>query len=148
MKNLLQATIQDFEHDQILYTAKKHWISFVLPVIMIIIGSLGVIFISFGMGIVKVIGFGLLYILYKGIVAILISLNTKVYLTETHLTISQGIFGKTITDIPLNKLEGIYLTQNLFGKILNFGSLLVSTGGVNQSYVIKNPMELRSKIIN
>lgn len=148
MKNLLQATIQDFEHDQILYTAKKHWISFVLPVIMIIIGSLGVIFISFGMGIVKVIGFGLLYILYKGIVAILISLNTKVYLTETHLTISQGVFGKTITDIPLNKLEGIYLTQNLFGKILNFGSLLVSTGGVNQSYVIKNPMELRSKIIN
>jgi len=148
MKNLLDSSVQPEIAPNILYTASKHWISFVLPVIFILLGIIGIVFTTFGMGMLRLIGFGLLYLLHRGVSTILTILNTKIYLTEGHLTISQGVLGKTITDVPIHKLEGIYLTQNLLGKILNFGSLFVSTGGVNQSYVIKNPIELRSKIIN
>lgn len=148
MKNLLDSSVQSENSPNIIYTASKHWISFVLPTIFILLGIIGIVFTSFGIGVLRIFGFGLLYLFYKGVTSILIILNTKIYLTEGHLTVSQGVFGKTITDVPINKLEGIYLTQNLLGKMFNFGSLLVSTGGVNQSYVIKNPMELRSKIIN
>ena len=95
----------------------------------------------------KLIGFGLLYLLYKGVVAILKFINTKIYLTEDHLTVSHGIFGKSVNDIPLNKLEAVFLNQNFLGRILNYGTLTTSTGEITQAYVIKNPMELRSKIV-
>lgn len=147
MNNLLNSSFQSERDSKILYTANKHWISLVIPIIYILVGLVGIVFTSFGVGFLKLIGLGLLYLLYKGIIAILKYINTKIYLTEDHLTVTYGILGKSVNDIPLNKLEAVILTQNFLGRILNFGTLTASTGDVTQAYVIKNPMELRSKII-
>ena len=149
MKNLLLTSEnnENFALPNIIYTAKSHWITYVGPVMGILIGSMGIILLSFGMGWMKFIGTALLLIFGKAVLKVLIKITTKIYLTTDYLTISKGIISKDVLDVPINKLEGIYLTQNLLGKIFNFGTLMVSTGGINQSYVIKNPMELRNKII-
>lgn len=147
MKNLLNSSVQSERTPIVLYTASKHWISLVIPIIYILLGLVGIVFTSFGVGMLKLMGFGLLYLLYKGVVAILKFINTKIYLTEDHLTVSHGILGKSVNDIPLNKLEAVFLNQNFLGRILNYGTLTTSTGEITQAYVIKNPMELRSKIV-
>ncbi|WP_175623332.1 PH domain-containing protein [Chryseobacterium schmidteae] len=147
MNNLLNSSFRTANTTNILYTANKHWISLVIPTIFVLLGLVGIVFTSFGVGLLRLIGFGLLYLMYKGIVAILKYIYTKIYLTEEHLTVTYGILGKSVNDIPLNKLEAVILTQNFLGRILNFGTLTASTGDVTQAYVIKNPLELRSKII-
>lgn len=40
----------------------------------------------------------------------------------------------------------MHLSQSYLGKEINCGTLIVSTGGVTQSYFIENPMELREQI--
>lgn len=147
MENLLTTETKEFQNMKILYKAKKHWLYFVVPCLQMLIGSFGFVCVAFAGGIIKLFGFLLIYIFLKGLFALLLKIKTDIFLTENHLTISKGFFGSTITDIPLNKLEGISLSQNALGKLLNFGSLFVSTGGVHQTYLIKNPLELRSKII-
>lgn len=150
MKNLLDINpeLKVVNKKEILYVAKKHWISFVIPISMMIIGIVGVLPVFFGIGILRIIGFGLLYILFKGLTILLKNISTKVYVTEDHITISQGFLTNTINDISLKKLEGIYLGQGIFGRMLNYGTLFVSTGEVAQQYTIKNPIELRKYIIN
>ncbi|PTT33629.1 hypothetical protein DBR28_14425, partial [Chryseobacterium sp. HMWF028] len=65
-----------------------------------------------------------------------------------YLSISTGIFSQTIIDISLKKMEGMQLYQTWIGKALNYGTLIISTGGVTHSYSISNPTELREKIID
>lgn len=47
----------------------------------------------------------------------------RVSITENHLTLSKGVFSKNISDISLNKFEGLQLHQSILGKQLNFGNL-------------------------
>ena len=149
MENLLKSSKpQSFNPINITYTAPKHWISYLLPIVLIVVGSIGIIPMIFGYGYLRLIAMFLLFLLFKGVKKLLEIRNTKIYLTETHISISQGVFSKIVTDISLQKLEGIQLYQNFIGKILNYGTLEISTGNISQKYTIKNPTELRSLIVN
>jgi hypothetical protein len=148
MKNLLETTTFQESNHLIIYEAQKHWISLVIPILFIVVGIIGILPAVSGAGILKFIGFFLLFLLFKGLKALLSFINIKIYLTENYLTIIQGVFGKTTLDIPIQKLEGIILNQNFLGKMLNFGTLTVTTGEVAQQYIIKNPEELRDVILN
>lgn len=74
--------------------------------------------------------------------------STKIYLTDQHLCISAGIFNTTILDISLDKIEGIELQKSVFGKMMNYGNLLISTGEITQRISISKPEEMRLKILN
>ncbi|MBW1619040.1 MULTISPECIES: PH domain-containing protein [Empedobacter] len=150
MKNLL-AESEGF-NPTINYEAKIHWISYVIPVFFIIIGSVGVIsFLLLGykymLGLVGIISLFLIYLFIRGLLRLLKNRSTKIYVTDTHLTFSTGILGKTLFDLSLNKLEGMYQHQSFLGKALNFGTLVVTTGGVTHTYFIEYPMELRNAIM-
>lgn len=144
MRNLLKSQ----SDTEVVYKAEKHWTSYILPIIFTVIGMVGILPVIFGSGSVRIIGIILLYVFFKGAKSLAEIIKTKIYLTKDYITISTGIFGSTVSDISLEKLEGISLSQNFIGKLLNFGTLYVSTGEVRQRYIIKNPMQLRSKIIN
>ncbi|NAW51885.1 PH domain-containing protein [Elizabethkingia argentiflava] len=150
MKNLLKDT--ETFNPIIHYEAKIHWISYVLPVFFIIIGSVGVI--SFLLLEYKdmidfpgLISLFLIYLFIRGLLRLLRNRSTKIYITDNHLTFSTGILGKTLSDLSLNKLEGMLLHQSFLGKALNFGTLVVTTGDVTNTYFIEHPMELRNAIM-
>lgn len=147
MKDLLT----DFKtsSESINYEARIHWISYVIPVLFIVVGILGILslLINFNLGIIGIISLFLAFLFVKGVIKIIQNKNTKIYITDNYLTFSTGILGKTFSDISLSKLEGMQLNQSFLGKILNFGTLVVTTGEVTHSYVIENPMELRSALI-
>jgi len=96
----------------------------------------------------QILDIGLIYLFAKGLFKLLNNLNTKIYLRYKQLSIETGGLSKQVQDISINKLEGIVVTQNIIGKLFNFGSLIISTGGIHCNYYISNPMELRDKIIN
>lgn len=150
MKNLL-AESEAF-NPIIHYEARIHWISYVIPIFFIIIGSVGVIsFLLLGykymLGIVGFISLFLIYLFIRGLLRFLRNRSTKIYVTDNHLTFSTGILGKTLSDLSLNKLEGMHLHQSFLGKALNFGTLVATTGDVTNTYFIEHPMELRDAIM-
>ncbi|HFK5574901.1 hypothetical protein CMT52_20880 [Elizabethkingia anophelis] len=135
--------------EPIKYEAKIHWFSYVIPIFFIVIGSIGVLYFlllgyAFMFGFMGIISLFLIFLFIKGIIKIIRNKNTKIYVTDNYLTLSTGILGKTFSDISLNKVEGMWVHQSFLGKMLNFGSLIVTTGGVTHLYSIENPMELRS----
>lgn len=148
MRNLLSSTNVLSSNTGIEYEAEQHWITYVLPVLYVLIGIVGIVPVVFGFGLLRIIGFGLLFIFFKGAKRILEIYKTKIYLSSRHLCIQQGILNNSVHDIALEKLEGIHLAQSFIGKYLNFGTLYVSTGEVSQQYRIKDPFILRSKILN
>ncbi|WP_343642365.1 PH domain-containing protein [Chryseobacterium sp.] len=150
MKNLLADSEAHTPH--IYYTAKIHWISYIIPVLLILIGSVGVIsFLLLGYtsmaSIIGLFSLFLIYIFIKGLIRLLRSRSTKIYVTDNHLTFTTGVLGKTLFDLSLNKLEGMHLHQSFLGKVLNFGALVVTTGGVKNTFFIKHPLELRDAIL-
>src|SRR5690554_1967876 len=151
MKNLL--TDFDTTSEPVNYEAKIHWISYVIPVLYILIGSVGVLyFLLLGyksiFGFIGIIALFLVFLFVKGFIKLLRNRNTKIYVTDHYVSFSTGILGKTLFDLSLNKLEGMQLHQSLLGKTLNFGTLVVTTGDVTNSYFIENPMELRKILID
>lgn len=151
IKNLL--TDFDTTSEPVNYEAKIHWISYVVPVLYIIFGSLGVLYIlllgyKFILGFIGIIALSLAFLFVKGVIKLLRNRSTKVYVTDHHVSFSTGILGKTLSDLSLNKLEGMQLHQSLLEKTLNFGTLVVTTGDVTNSYFIENPMELRKVLLN
>lgn len=151
MKDLLT----DFKTSSksIYYEARVHWISYVIPVFFIVIGSVGVLYFlllgyKFMLGFMGIISLFLIFLFIKGIIKIIRNKNTKIYVTDNHLTFTTGILGKTLSDLSLNKLEGMQLQQSFLGKTLNFGTLVVTTGGMTHSYFIANPMELRNVLLH
>ena len=129
-----------------LYEPKNHWISYLIPIILLTIGSLGILSNLIDRGTFQISSLLYIYFLYTGVINLTKIINTKITLSENYLSISKGIFGRTITDISLEKLEGIFFSQNFIGKKLNFGILIITTGKIHQKYVIKDPMILREKI--
>ena len=145
MKDILIKTEIKVE-ENLRYEAKQHWIIYFLPIVYILLGLVGVIPVIFGVGLIRIISFLLIILLIIGIKNMIEISKTTIYLTDEYLTISTGIYATKISDIALQKLEAIQVTQNLLGKILNFGTLTVSTGEIIQRYRIKDPLLLRSKI--
>lgn len=151
MKDLLT----DFKtsSESINYEARVHWISYVIPVFFTIIGSVGVLYFlllgyKFMLGFIGIISLFLIFLFIKGIIKIIRNKNTKIYVTDNHLSFTTGIIGKTLSDLSLNKLEGMQLQQSFLGKTLNFGTLVVTNGGMTHSYFIENPMKLRNALIH
>lgn len=137
--------------DNITYRTKMHWLFNIIPIFMIIIGLLGfpIVFYSFGVfELMTVLGFVLIYVFYKGLLRLLKNLKTQILIHQNNLTIETGVFTTRIIDIPLNKFEGVWISQSLIGKVLNFGHLTIDTGGVMVSYPIINPLEFRKYLIN
>lgn len=132
----------------ILYRAKLHWISYIFPIIYIVIGALGIIPLFIFRGTFQVISFVLVLLFCKGIYTIIKKKSVQIYITQGYLSISSGVFSKSVIDVSLNKMEGMHFYQTWIGKAFNVGTIVVSTGGVVQKYSIGNPMELRKEIMN
>lgn len=149
MQNLLVNSKIMVETKPILFQARIHWISYVIPILFTILGSIGFFPLLFtkGTGIIQIFSLALVFLFVKGIIMLLNLYFTKIFITEAHLSISSGFITSNVVDIPLNRIEGVFLTQNFLEKSLNCGSLFVTTGLVNLKYRIAHPFELRKFII-
>lgn len=145
--------------NQPIYSTGLHWVSYISPLILIVLGLFGFpkLFTLFAeilegrtdiISMNNVLGLILMFILFRGVYSLLLNKSTAVLLFDRSLTFTKGILGKQYVDISLSKYEGLSLSQDIMGRILNYGTLSITTGGITQKYRIKNPMELREYLNN
>lgn len=68
-------------------------------------------------------------------------------ITDKRCIIKDGIIAVGVLDMSLDKYEGIAFSQGLLGRMLNFGDIIATTGGVTSEFSgIDMPYEIRNKL--
>lgn len=76
-------------------------------------------------------------------------LNSSLTVTDKMLIIKKGIVSTVSTEVPYTKINSINVRESLFGKILGYGDLVVSTGNDVSGVVfqgIQSPQEAKKAI--
>ncbi len=98
---------------------------------------------------------GLLLMLFYGLglvfwaIAILRYLTTELVITDKKIISKFGFIQRDTIEMLLPKIESIQVNQSILGRILNYGSVVVSGAGNPQAPVpgIANPIEFRKKFM-
>ena len=131
--------------EEIKYKADIHWYIFAYPVILLL---LSVFFSSAQTGFFHYVSlFLLLSGLFQLIKRILLKMGTEYVVTNKKVILKSGILSRDALELVLNKCEGIRINQSPMGRMLGFGSIVVTTGGVTNKFdFITNPIKFRNEI--
>ena len=134
--------------EEIRYVAKLHFFLFVQPIILLLIGAF---LASSPKEISAMTHYAGLLILFFGIVSllsrILIKVGSSYAVTNKRVILKTGVISRKAVDLVLAKCEGLHIKQSILGRIFNFGTITVTTGGVSSSYpYIADPLAFRKEI--
>ena len=74
-------------------------------------------------------------------------MGTEYVVTNKRVVLKSGILSRDALELMLNKCEGLRISQSIMGRIFGFGSILVTTGGVTNSFkFVANPTKFRNEI--
>ena len=131
--------------EEIKYKADIHWYIFAYPVILLLLSAF---FSSAQTGLFYYVSiFLLLSGLFQLIKRILLKMGAEYVVTNKKVILKSGILNRDALELVLNKCEGIRNNQSLMGRMLGFGSIVVTTGGVTNKFdFITNPIKFRNEI--
>jgi uncharacterized membrane protein YdbT with pleckstrin-like domain len=68
-------------------------------------------------------------------------------ITNKRVIIKTGLIARYTLELNLSKIESVNIDQNIWGRILGYGSIqIIGTGGTKENYInIKKPLEFRKK---
>lgn len=125
--------------EEVKYKASLHWIIYVPAILWLVLG-----FIFEEAGIAWVFVAVALFSFGR---AILRKLGSEFVLTNKRVVLRQGIISRKTVEVLLAKCEGISVNQGIFGRILGFGTLVVTTGGATSHFdFVKRPVEFRNRV--
>jgi uncharacterized membrane protein YdbT with pleckstrin-like domain len=115
-------------NETVLYQTKLHWWVFVTGGIILL---LGILFMgqSNGFG-----GFLILISLIMLGAAYLNWSSSEFVITNKRVILKTGFLRRRLVEIQLNKAEGLVVEQGIIGRMLNFGGVLVTSGGVQNAF--------------
>lgn len=134
--------------EEIKYVAKLHFFLFVQPILLLLIGA---ILASSPKEISAITHYAGLLILFFGIISllsrILIKVGSSYAVTNKRVVLKTGVISRRAVDLVLAKCEGLHIKQSVLGRIFNFGTITVTTGGASSSYpYIADPLAFRKEI--
>ena len=133
------------QDEKILYRAKLHWALFLGPIIWLI---LAIIFLASGPE-SALVGVILLFVAMIHGLSSLIDFTTSEFgLTDKRVVCKTGFIRRRSMEVLLSKVEGIQVNQSILGRILGYGSIIVTgTGGIQNPFKrIIAPLEFRNKV--
>jgi membrane protein YdbS with pleckstrin-like domain len=158
------------EGEEVLYTPQLHWIFVVKPLLyslpffalLLVLWFMGdsLAAVSDEMGydlwvpvqvlVRQVFLAGLLVFLVVFICRILQYINTEYGVTSKRLLIKKGVLRLTTAEIPTDRIESIYCTQGILGRIFHYGTMgIAGIGGTMPVfYMVARPYGLRRKIVD
>lgn len=75
-------------------------------------------------------------------------LGTQIRITNTRLSAKKGVIHTEEMESALNKVTSVKVSQNIFGKIFNYGTIFVNTAGGNYKFdYIPNPKHIKELIM-
>lgn len=136
------------ENEKVVYSAQLHPIVYFWPIIMGIV-AIAVMAIPMGKDVEFVIklaaGFILLVIAFIWCVSI--NGGKQYVVTTRRLIFKRGIIKRTSMELLLRKCEGVKIEQSVMGRLLNYGTVIVTTGEASSSYShIKSPLTFSTQI--
>lgn len=139
-------------NEKIVAWAEHHWWGLVGPIVWVSIGigisltplwnkNNDIRMISVLLG--AIVAFVAIFILAGD----LITYYTSEYaVTNKKIVMKVGWIRRTTLEVFLGRIEGFSVDQGIVGRIFNFGTIVISTGGVSQSFhLIADPMTFRKQ---
>lgn len=136
------------QDEQIRYSTKLHWIIFIFPILLIVIGiCLALVFSLHSAALI----FGTLFFLVGILLGVprLITYKTSEFaVTNKRVLIKVGFIKRHSLELLLQKVEGIGVDQDISGRIFGYGTIIVTgTGGTKEPFKkIANPLEFRKQV--
>lgn len=137
--------------NDIVFTAKLHWIIFFVPVLSFLVclmagwyfrsnpqidygGLPSHLIVFFG-------GFALIWILMTWVTYYFSSLTIQ----KKRVIIRTGVIVRQTVDVPLAKIETIDIRQSILGSLLNYGMLVITGTGGSHQFInyIQKPLTCR-----
>jgi uncharacterized membrane protein YdbT with pleckstrin-like domain len=133
--------------EQIEYRANLHWLVFILPTLLLIAAIW--LFFSLGGTVAKFLAVILIVgVLVTGLHALVERMTSEFAVTNKRVLIKTGLIRRHSLETLLGKVESIGVSQSILGRILGFGTIVISgTGGSKEPFHrIANPMMFRRRV--
>ena len=128
--------------ERVIYRGKLHWVIFLKPAALCLLGCVFLFIQSIVGAIVLLIG-GI-----AALPALIDYLSSEFGVTNKRVIIKVGFIRRRTLELLLRHVEAISVDQSFTGRIFNFGSLtLTGTGGVRELFHnVTAPLEFRRRI--
>jgi len=137
-------------NEKIVYRAQLHWWIYGKAVLSLILGI--VVFALWGKTEAVKILSGLLVLI--GLIG-LISAYTRASSSEFAVTnrrimMKTGIANRRLIELQLNRSEGLVIDQGIIGRIFNYGTIIIRSGGTMEEIFspVADPYEFKRQINN
>ena len=143
------------DNEEIIYLTRRHKIIFTWPVIWLLVSA--VIFgIKWFVVFRPEVDFALM--IFSGIFlaaafvhALVIWINyqcAEFGITNQRVIVKEGFLKRKTSEVFLKSVESVQVDQSLWGRMLNFGTVIVSgTGGVSDPLnLIRNPLDFKKQV--
>ena len=135
--------------ERIVYRTRPHWILFGGPLFLAIVGiALGVT-LELAAGDYWYAGAALIAVaLLLAVPPTIRYLSSDFAVTDKRVLARMGILNRQSLETLLSKIEGIGVEQDLWGRLLGFGTIMITgTGGTRESIAgIPRPLEFRRHV--
>ncbi len=146
-KNLLQ-------NEEITYRAKLHWITFFGPLLLFTAAGISFLFSGIGQdeNLKSILNYaGLVIILvaiFSGLSSLIAFLTSEFGVTNQRVMIKIGFIKRNTFELLLNKVESFQVDQSIAGRILGYGTILVSGTGMGSEsfHNIDDPLVLKKNV--
>lgn len=124
--------------ETVIYQAHIHWIIYVWGV-AIVLASL--FFYQFSPLALAVFGLGVVML----VKAYIFATTTEFVVTNQRIIAKMGWVSRTAVEVRHEKVEGLSLIQGVWGRMFNYGTLILSGTGTGRTLIpnIDNPLEFR-----
>jgi hypothetical protein len=140
-KNLLQG-------ETVAFTTKLHWKLFIVPVVIVCFVLLPLAYLAFRSETKPLVVLPLMLVAVALFPAYLQRLSSEFAVTNKRVIMKVGVFTTRSYELLLSKVEGIAVSQPLLGKLLDYGSIVVTgSGGTQEPFAnIQGPLEFRRAV--
>ncbi len=131
--------------EDILYKGHIHWVIFAMPMMW----TLLTLVLAYQHSIIELLALITSVAAVFTWVTALVTYQTSEYaLTNKRVLIKTGFIRRDSLETFLHKIEGIQVTQSVWGRLLNYGTIvIIGTGGTRDPFsTIESPIQFRKQV--
>lgn len=133
--------------EQVIYEAELHPMVYRMPILLTLIGIGQFVIPTDGTQFFLQIVFCIILLFTALVMAIKAHGGKRFVLTNKRLIAKRGIINRESFELMLRKCEGVQLQQSLLGRMLNYGTVFVTTGEATTYFpYIEDPITFSTQI--
>lgn len=130
-------------NERIVYKAKLHWFIYLRGVLLVALALL------IGKSSYAACGFLFSIGVISLFIAFMVDRSSEFAVTNKRVILKTGFMKRKFCEIQLNKSEGLQIEEGIMGRILSFGKLKITSGGVIEVFSpVAKPFEFKKQVNN